>query len=487
MPPNSFKTDESFLEKLAIGAAGTRQVMSHMRNHGLDPIELERGSTGYKIWKSIKIKRVRVPDILCIRTGIRVESRAKTKMTISMSHSKNDEIRGWDYGLRDDDFVALVACKKSGDEPIDWDAQSMVQYIKVDGLRQAYNNKLVIDEKAKGSQEGNELRLTWPAAIASAQGTIITIDDRLRFRRTNDNYLISLSLKSRGILMTPTVSTGEVIQENQILASVVPILRTLPNTQISAFDYFKNLLSSHSIADRYAAAKAFSSLDMIPEADLVERISDSAEHIYVKLECAACLARRDISLGSEFIKTSLQSEYLPHRLESVIILGEIKSGDSAATLMAVLNDSSQHEEIRSGAAWAIGELNRKETIPALITAFNNIEFSIRVEAARSLYRMCSSFVDQIEYEFSRSTDYERQGIAWALSQSKNWNLSSLLSSISSDSEDARKWLAYIIGKADQRKIADQVEVIRESDPQLYFAVTVFWKIASSWINDLKPY
>lgn len=47
----SFKTDESFLEKIAIGAIGTRQVFRVLRELGHTPIELERGSMNYKIWK----------------------------------------------------------------------------------------------------------------------------------------------------------------------------------------------------------------------------------------------------------------------------------------------------------------------------------------------------------------------------------------------------------------------------------------------------
>lgn len=80
MKPSTFKTDESFLEKLAIGAVGTQKVIEDLKNQGHNPVVLERGSTGYKIWKTIKIKRVRVPDILCLNSGIRVESRAKTRL-----------------------------------------------------------------------------------------------------------------------------------------------------------------------------------------------------------------------------------------------------------------------------------------------------------------------------------------------------------------------------------------------------------------------
>lgn len=87
--PPSFKTDESFLQKIAMGAIGTKRTFQNLEAQGHRPIELERGSMSYKIWKNIKIKRVRVPDILCLRCGHRVESRAKTRMEIAMSHSRS--------------------------------------------------------------------------------------------------------------------------------------------------------------------------------------------------------------------------------------------------------------------------------------------------------------------------------------------------------------------------------------------------------------
>ena len=197
----SFKSDDSFLEKLAIGACGTRRVIDHLSQLGLGPIELERGSTSYKLWKAVKIKRIRVPDVLCVTNGVRVESRAKTKLSVSMSHSQADAERGWDYGLKDSDFVALVECSKSGDAPVDWKASEIVQYLKVGDLRSAYDANRVIMERAKGAEEGFEVRLTWPAAIASAAGRISAIGPgRIKFKRCEDNRTISLARLTRRAL-----------------------------------------------------------------------------------------------------------------------------------------------------------------------------------------------------------------------------------------------------------------------------------------------
>jgi len=133
----SFKSDVSFLEKISMGATGTIAVFNDLRAQGHTPIELERGSRSFKIWKDIKIKRIRVPDILCIDCGKCVECRTKTKLEISMSHSQADPERGWDYGLDDNDLVAFVVCSQVGDEPIDWQVRGPTQYVSVKDLRLA--------------------------------------------------------------------------------------------------------------------------------------------------------------------------------------------------------------------------------------------------------------------------------------------------------------------------------------------------------------
>ena len=162
----NFKSDDSFLRKLAVGAAGTNATILRLTAIGFNPIELERGSTGFKIWKKIKIKRVRVPDILCLKTGLRFESRGKTKPEISMSHSLKDPMRAWDAGMRDDDYVSIVVFEQSDKSPIDLKRISPVQFISVKDLRDAFDAKRVSITKPKGVEEGSEIRVVWTSAVA---------------------------------------------------------------------------------------------------------------------------------------------------------------------------------------------------------------------------------------------------------------------------------------------------------------------------------
>src|SRR5882672_9730576 len=97
-----------------MGALGARRVCELMAHAGLQPIELERYSRSNKIWMT-KVKRLRLPDLLCVRTGLRVEVRGKSKLAIRMSDAPNNPQRRWFANLNADDMVAFVHCREVGD------------------------------------------------------------------------------------------------------------------------------------------------------------------------------------------------------------------------------------------------------------------------------------------------------------------------------------------------------------------------------------
>jgi hypothetical protein len=79
----------------------------------------------------------------------------------------------------------------------------------------------------------------------------------------------------------------------------------------------------------------------------------------------------------------------------------------------------------------------------------------------------------------------RAGIAWAVSKSRQFTIEQLLSGLVDD--NARRWVAYIIGTQSQEDYISQIEALRSQDPEVYFAVTVLWQIMSSWVYDLEEY
>lgn len=483
----SFKTDESFLEKLAIGAIGARAVFEALKRQGHWPIELERGSMSYKIWKQIKIKRLRVPDILCLNCGMRVEARAKTKLEISMSHSLSDPERGWDKGLADRDVIAFSLCAQSGERPVDWQASELIQFTSVAELRKAYADKRVLLAKPKGAQEGFELRVTWPAVVASSDGVVSAVSEsRLQFRRSTDSRSINLGLTRGGINLAPLVQVGDHVRAGQIIASVVPVSSAIPCVGTPAEHLFIQMLGSYSVADRYTAVKALSHILSAGSAQaLLARANDEHEHIYVRLEAAAGLARAGQAVGIQFIQRTLVDQFLAHRLEAVIILGEIRLPESVQTLTAVLLDSAQHAEIRAGAAWALGELQQPSSVDALIQVFLELAEPIRIEAARALRKIAATTGANISAGFPAAQEDQRAGIAWALGRSGRINLAELLQMMVDD--DARRWVAYILGTQDKNAFLTEIEELRRRDPEVYFAVTVLWKILASWVYEVEEF
>jgi HEAT repeat protein len=450
-------------------------------------MELERGSMSFKIWKAIKVKRVRVPDILCLRCARRVESRAKTNMEISMSHSTSNAERGWDFGLEDTDMVALAYCQKTGTGPLDWTASELVQYIPVCSLREAWRANTVRMERPKGAQEGFEIRATWPSAVAKTAGIVEEVSPHtIRYRKGTDNRSVSVRLQRREVLLRPLVAPGAAVLPNQIIASVVPVTGRFPCEGGATAAHYIHWLSSTSLSDRYAGVKALSRFGGEESTDaLLGRVQDTREHIYVRVDAAAGLMRRANPAGREFLAATLRDEYLENRLEAAIVLGEVATPEAAQLLIRTLGDQEQHPEIRAGAAWSLGELGARDALPSLIQSFAALDMPIKIEAARALAKLARTYLDEVVKALPHGSMEERPGIAWALSKANGFTISQLLPVLAD--EDARQWVAYIIGTQDREKMLPEIETLAGRDPQVYFAVTVLWKIIASWVYDLEEY
>ena len=131
------------------------------------PIELERCCGSSKIWTT-KVKRLRLPDLLCVKIGMRAEVRAKTDLKIRMSDAPANPDRVWDAGQRDDDIVAVITCfdGDDGPEPAD-DAVCFT----VGALRVSVDRSKL--GPPKSASEGAERDRTWPATVPTRDGTVL--------------------------------------------------------------------------------------------------------------------------------------------------------------------------------------------------------------------------------------------------------------------------------------------------------------------------
>ena len=489
---NNFKSDDSFLRKLAVGAAGTNATINRLKAIGFNPIELERGSTGFKIWKKIKIKRVRVPDVLCLSTGLRFESRGKTKLEISMSHSLNDPKRAWDAGMRDDDLVSIVVFEQNDDSPIDLKQISPVHFVSVRDMRQAFAAGQVSITQPKGVEEGSEIRVMWTCAAANQRSVVSAVEPgRISLTPLPEERKQSIQLsRSKGkITLLPQVNVGETVEANQIVAAVVPVNTALQCPTSVSEAYFIDKLASVNLSERYAAAKALRYRGYTTARPVLEsRMTDADEDIYVQLEAAAALAAYDDPNGWGFIENKLRSPVmtvpLETQLETVIVASEIPKSRSELLLIEVLRDSQRDDELRAGAAWALGQFASATSATALVDTFNSSPLEIKVEAARALLRIAEPQIPHLIDLLKNSDPAKRDGLSWVLARTGKFNPSDM---VTGTDENLRKWMSYIVGFGKDKFVQSDVEAICKADPEVYFAASVLWQIVESWVNDLKEY
>ncbi len=493
---NSFKSDESFLRKLAIGAAATNATIQQLRSMGFNPIELERGSTGFKIWKRIKIKRNRVPDVLCLNSGLRFESRGKTKLEISMSHSLSAPRRAWNAGMCDDDTVSIVAFKQDDDVPINLKQISPVHFVGVKDMRNAFAQRQVSITRPKGAEEGSEIRVTWACAVAKHQSTVAAVEsDMIKLVPLESGAPgQSIRLRRRGNDAVPTllpqVRAGDTVGANQIVAAVVPVKTSLECPPPVNEDYFLRKLTSPNLSERYAAAKAmrYRGYKRKAKQALQSRMTDEAEDIYVQLEAAAALAAHSKVSGWDFIEDKLKHPAmmvpLETQLETVIVASEIDDPRSERLLTGVLRDSARDRELRAGAAWALGQFPSPEAAAALVDVFDASPWEVKAEAARALLRIAEPQISVLVGLLKGDAPAKRDGISWVLARTGRFRPADAI--VGAD-ENLRKWMSYIVGYGQDKFAQEDIEAICHTDPEVYFAASVLHQIVKSWINGLGEY
>ena len=371
-----FKADSSFLRFLSMGAVGVHRTMERLRDRGFEPIELERYCGSNKIWTT-KVKRLRLPDLLCAKTGMRAEVRAKTDLKIRMSDAPANPARVWDSGLRDDDIVALITCfdTDGGPEPAD-DAV----YFTVGALRASVDRSRL--GPPKSASEGAERDRTWPATVPTRDGTVLEVtDERLIVQMDADAERPArrqtYTLHGKSVY----VSRGDTFMaQTTFLAGEPPALADLSAYLPRRYAPLDDLQADTDV-DRYAAVKALRFRDdprdqVIPALeDLIRREPEER----VALEAAGSAA----ALGSEFGQEQIgrfiwdNNDRPELRLEAVFILTEL--GHSPFTreqLNRVVSDPRfEGDELRQAAVWALGKAGLKcyeDVLPLIDDADENV-------------------------------------------------------------------------------------------------------------------
>ncbi len=355
-----FKADTSFLRFLTMGAKGVHQTMAQLEDMGFKPIELERYCGSNKIWAT-KVKRLRLPDLMCVKTGLRVEVRAKSDLAIKMSDAPDNPDRVWDAGLQNDDLAAFIACFDYGEGPI---VADQAMFVRIEDMRASVGMSKL--GAPKSASEGAERDREWPTTVPKRPGEVIEVTDSkivARMFATDEQKERRQSYQLRG--KTPYVSVGDRFEAGVSFLSGAPqSLADLQAYLSHSYDPFNAVLSDNDV-DRYSAVKSFPFRDDSRGrviAALEQNISGETE-ARVRLEAAGSGTFFGSNLAKDTIREFIWGDDTPHelRMEAALIL--IERPDGMFTV-DVLREVASHErfagnELRQVAIWGLGKAGVK--------------------------------------------------------------------------------------------------------------------------------
>jgi hypothetical protein len=493
----AFKPDSSFFRKIAIGAVGTRAICADLARHNHGMRELERGSTDTKLWKDVKRKRVRIPDLVCAKCGLRVESRAKTAPDLSMSHSPTEEARAWDFGMVDRDLIAFPVCQavqesywSSGQLHADlsywhernwvkWQPKTFVNYFTVQAFRSSPHTR----SSTKGVTEGSETAIAWNATFSSRSGVVeVASADRITIRRTSDGHRYTWRVpRGQGVAVSP----GCEVHENQVIASAVP---PLPVAELRCpgslpAQHIAQLLQSRERTLRFTAVNL---ARLRRDASFCDEVStlaaDADEDVYVRLEAASYLTGVCGRPAEALFSPYSSSNDAQTQLESVIALGESGTSDAIALLSAILDDAQRPYFLRSAAAWSLGRVNQPDAHTRLIRAFADVDRDIRDEALEGIISVGGPAVPLL---IAGLRDPE-SGIAAGCAESlrrrhdiPDETVADIVKDFRSGS--AGPWVTWLVAHLPRERVATSIADLQESAPHLHYAVSVLWSFLESWI------
>ncbi len=495
-PRNAFKTTSSFFRMLAVGAVGAQAVQQHLNSLGHDIIELERGSLATRIWRDVKRKRVRIPDLCCKRCGVRIESRAKTNADLSMSHSPSDAERAWHYGMLDSDWIAfpilsaeegawsgggLQACRSLWRERtfITWRAEGRINIFTVASFRSVTPKQL----KPKGVSEGSEIQVRWKGRFASEGGRVVDVNNgRLNYlldSNPNRARHFRLAADERAFLVAE-----ERFQTNQVLAGQVAPLTNDEIRCVGGCDTAKlqQMLSSRERTVRFTGCKlARFAQDASLAAQIRELAEDTEEDAYVRMEAKSylCVVAED-SADDQFRATLLGDTDDQMRLEAAVALAETHTSSSFALLREILEDPTQPLFLRSACAWGIGCHGTPDSAEVLVQAFADVSPEIREEALVALQDLGSVGFDPLLRGLVAPSLEVAAGAAEALRRIKG----APTQEIASLAEQASStWPTWALAHLPKDAVAPYVAALQRSRPEVHYAITVLWTFLESWIAE----
>ena len=498
MPRLALKPDSSFFRKITIGAVGSRAICTDLSSHGHNMVELERGSTDTKLWKEVKRKRVRIPDLICTRCGQRAESRAKTKAELSMSHSPTDQERAWDFGMVDGDYIGFPVCEALDEKYwsagrlqadnsywhernwVRWQLKGKINYFQVAMFRGSPHTKV----STKGVTEGSETSVSWDSVFASRDGEVEKLDGhKITIKRTGNGHRSTRTIPSAYELY---VKQGDTVRLNQLIAGLIrPLIEeeiACPGQLLPG--HIALLLESRERTQRFTGVKLARLRQEPRYQEAVRELSaDQEEDVYIRLEGLSYLTAVCGDSARDLFTPYLQSVDPQTQLESVIALGEAANRDAIELLSEILDNPKQPYFVRSAAAWCLSRVGHVDAATRLMKAFADIDHNIREEALEGLVSIGGMAIPILVEGLREVDPAVAAGCAEALRQQQQNLPADVLAEISSDAKGVASpsWAAWLLGQLPREQVMNAIADIQDSAPALHYALSLLWAFTESWI------
>lgn len=479
-----FKSDREFLRNISIGAIGTRKVAELLNNGGFRIIELERYSCSNKIWAT-KIKRVRVPDLLCLKTGLRIESRAKSDLKLTMSHAVNNPDRAWNNGLRKQDLVAFIYCAPTGDSFV---ASDRVNLFRVADLQETETRAGMSLRKA--ASEGSESRLTWPSTVPGKAGEVVSVTQESISTnlggRTQKYSLARKDADGNEFLMTPYVKAGDKFGEKDtVIASAVKRIGEVACPDVPQYDFVQDLTSKSPVTV-YSAVKALGYLPKVAsriKPRLVE-ITRSHADDFIRLEAAATLMRLKVQAGYDTVRAFAEDVTKPNdfRMEIALVLSEVRTDRSKAILKTLADDDTNDSELRAASAWGLSMIVDDLESSDLVPLMRDADELVAVHAIAGVTRLLSSSTIAMALDDLGDDSRLSAGVARALLAATKIELApAIIARLPRAKGENREWLIYLLARLGRESVAPHLVDNGDIRSELEF----FWKRhEENWTNRL---
>ena len=470
-----FKEDADFARFVAMGAVGAAAAADVLRDrHGHEPIELERYAMANKVWQS-KVKRLRLPDLLCTRCGLRVEARAKSKLAIVLSHSDAPGRRWDDGGMRDSDLFAFMRVDSfPGTFP-----PTVAEPVWFSTAALRASARYARRSSPKAASEGSEVTMTWPCWVPSSGGSIEGVDDdgRIVWRDEAGKRRLYWHWRQWAGQRHLYVRPGDTFEPAADIVAGVAAPPLSLTCRGPTWDLADALTGSDAV-ERLAAVRAISATARIDEpARLISVALSDGEDWRVALEARVALARVDPEYWVPLVAAAASAD--PEReqsMEAVLALTEVDAPEALDALCDIAAQDDLHEDVRAAAAWGIGQgaAARPERLLPIVLDSNPL---VALHAAAAVDAVSDGMRAELLAWLGSGDD--RRAAAAANVLVRNRRVDILLEAYERG-EPTRKWAIYALGSTDASVVRSRAQ--ERLTPELQALLEPMWLRELDWLQ-----